>query len=157
MALLIKQSHHHAFGPWRQGPGFDAHGQRAVQGKTSSAAVADHAEILGGRRVAVIQKRGVLDEQILSGLTATLPGALQRRGQHSLEGDSSLPEETIGGFEVGPVGEGLGQRSPRPGGEAGGDFHQTLMATRITQLGEGELGLGPLGRWQQRCAHSTGR
>lgn len=120
---MIEESHHHPFGPLLQRPTFHAHGQRAVQLKAPPGAVADHAQILGGPMAAVIQERGVLDQQILSGLTTALAGPFQVRSQHALESHIALAKEAIGRFEFGPVREGLGQGPARMGGQVGGDFH----------------------------------
>ena len=154
--MLIEQSDHQAFGPVLQGPGLDAHGQGTVQFKAPPGPVADDAQILGGRMMAVIQEGGVLDEQIVAGLAAGLAGALQMGCQHRLEGDAALAKEAVGSLELGPVGAGLGQRAAGRGGQAGGDFQQALLAARVTQLGEGEFGLGPLARRQKRGAHRPG-
>ena len=94
---------------------------------------------------AIIQQRGVLDEQILAGLAAGLAGAGPMRSRDVLEGDAALAEEAVGGLEFGPVRKGLGQRAARRGGQMRGDIHEALAAPRIVQGSAGKFMLGPLG------------
>ena len=113
----------------------------------SPSPVANEAQLFGVRMAAVIQQRGVFDEQIFAGLAARLARPLQVRGQDSLEAHPTLPKKTIRRLELGPVGKGLRQGATGTGGQMFGDIYQALITTLITQLGESKLTLCP---WTRR-------
>jgi len=102
---------------------------------------------------AVIQKGGILDEQIFSRLSAGLPRPLQVRCQDPFEGDAPLPEETIGGLQLGPVWKSLRQGPARTGGQMFGDVYQALVAPLIAQLRKAKFSLRPLGGSRQVRTH----
>ena len=143
--LLVKQSHYRALGPLFQRPTLHPHRQRAVQFETPRRT--DDPQTLGCTMPTVIQKGGVLDEQIVSGLAAGLASSFHMGRHYSLKAHSPLSKKTVGGFELGPILKSLRQYPTGTGGQMFGDIHQAFIATLIPQLGESKFILRPLSRW----------
>ena len=61
---------------------------------------------------------------MLAGVLAGGQGAAEVRGQDLVGRVAGLKEEAIGGFEFGPVWEGLGQGAGGRAGQGGGDIHE---------------------------------
>ena len=114
--------------------------------KTPSAAIANESQVLRRAMSALVQARGVFDQQILSRLAAGVARPLQVRCDHPFEAHSPLTKEPIGGFEFSPWREGLRESSAGAGSQMRGDVHQALITALITQLGKPKFVLSPLCR-----------
>jgi hypothetical protein len=97
-------------------------GQRRVQIHPSTRLVVQRPEpgdaLLGG----VVELRGILDAQHPGMLAQALLGAGDMRGEHTLEGDLGMVEQTVGRFGL----------VPTPAG--GGNAHRGLLSQGLQHL-----------------------
>ena len=79
------------------------------------------------------------------------------RREDALKAHAALAEKAMGGLEFGPLREGSRQRAAGRNGKMGGDSHQTLGSTPVSQRGQAKLELRPLiGRMQGRAHKPNG-
>jgi hypothetical protein len=145
MTLLAGESQSDAFGPLLQIPTLYLHGQRAMQQQTAAPAIANGPQLRPGWPGAVIQGRGVLDQQIFPRLAAWLASALPMCILDLFITVLRLTEKTVSRFEFTPLRQGLWQRAARILSQTRGNVHQTMGAASVAQFGQRKFHLRPLG------------
>jgi hypothetical protein len=98
-----------------------------------------------------IQIAGVLNHQILPRRSTGQARPFQVGLQNLIKIHCPIIEESIGGFELSPIREGLRQCPAGIGGKSGGNVHKAFAKTWVSQFGKRKFVLGPLTSWLQSC------
>src|SRR6185369_10141041 len=122
-----------------------------MQFKAPFLTISDHPQILRLVVMGKIQQGGVLNNQILPRLPAVRARPFQVRQHNPPKIHRGIIEESVCGFELSPVREGLRQGPAWTGGKVGGDVHKAFATTWVAQFGKRKFILGPLTSWLQSC------